>query len=40
MRISDLVIPDWLDEAEVVEHLDDLYHEASGPGQRVTVIEK
>ena len=40
MKVNDLVIPDWLDEAEVVEHLDDHYHEASRPGQRVRVIEK
>ena len=37
-RMCDLVIPDWLDEAGVVEHLDDLYHEAARPGQTVRII--
>ncbi len=38
VRLSELVIPDWLDEHGVVEHLDDLYHEAARPGQTVRVI--
>lgn len=39
-KVSDLVIPDWLDEAEVLVYLDDHYHEASRPGQRVRIVEK
>jgi hypothetical protein len=40
IRLPDLVIPDWLDESEVVQHLDDHYHEAARPGQVVRRVHE
>jgi hypothetical protein len=34
-RVSDVVIPSTLPEDEIATWLDDIYHEFSGPGQRV-----
>ncbi len=39
IKLSDLAIPDWLGESEVVQHLDDLYHEGARPGQTVRLVE-
>jgi hypothetical protein len=39
VRLNDLMIPSWLDEAEIVQYLDDHFHEAARPGQTVKVIE-
>ncbi|WLI88868.1 hypothetical protein Q4S45_19520 [Massilia sp. R2A-15] len=36
--VDDFVIPSTFDEAEIATYLDDLYHELSGPGQRIEVI--
>jgi hypothetical protein len=38
MRLPELVIPPDLDAGEIAEYLDDLYHEASKPGQSVRVL--
>lgn len=39
MRIDDLAIPGEIQTAqEIARYLDDLYHEAAGPGQSVSVI--
>lgn len=37
-RLADLVIPPDLDDGEIAQFLDDLYHEASKPGQSVRVV--
>jgi hypothetical protein len=39
VRLSDLVIPGWLGEADVIQHLDDHFHEAARPGQTVRLVE-
>lgn len=38
MRLPELAIPAHLEEQEIAEFLDDLYHEASKPGQSVRVL--
>lgn len=39
VRINDLAIPGDIQKArEIARYLDDLYHEAAGPGQSVSVI--
>ncbi len=38
MRLPELAIPGHLDASEIPEFLDDLYHEASKPGQSVRVL--
>ena len=35
VRISDVVIPPTFAAEEIATYLDDIYHELSGPGQRV-----
>jgi hypothetical protein len=34
-KVSDLVIPSVLEADEIATYLDDMFHEFSGPGQRV-----
>jgi hypothetical protein len=34
-KVSDLVIPSVLEADEIATYLDDIFHEFSGPGQRV-----
>ncbi|HST02747.1 MAG TPA: hypothetical protein VLJ84_13905 [Usitatibacter sp.] len=40
LRLDDLVIPGWLSEADVIQHLDDHYHEAARPGQVVRLVQE
>jgi hypothetical protein len=37
-RLPELVIPPDLDDGEIAQFLDDLYHEVSKPGQSVRVV--
>ncbi|CAB3880581.1 hypothetical protein LMG26858_03206 [Achromobacter anxifer] len=39
VRVSDLAIPADVSGDELAEYLDDIYHEASGPGDRVARID-
>jgi hypothetical protein len=38
VKVSDVVIPSMFDADEVVTYLDDLFHELSGPGQRIEML--
>jgi predicted HAD superfamily phosphohydrolase len=37
-KLNDVVIPSSLDADEIVTYLDDLFHELSGPGQRIELL--
>ncbi len=38
VRAADLTIPSELSADELAEYLDDVYHELSGPGERIARI--
>ena len=37
-RVDDVVIPSTLEAEEIATYLDDMFHELSGPGQRIEVL--
>lgn len=37
--MHDVVIPSTMEEGEIATYLDDIFHELSGPGQRVVLDE-
>ena len=36
--MHDMVIPSAMEEGEIATYLDDIFHELSGPGQRVEML--
>jgi hypothetical protein len=39
LQVSDAIIPAHFIESEILAYLDDMYHEAARPGERVRRIE-
>jgi hypothetical protein len=37
-RMNDFVIPSTLEADEIATYLDDIFHELSGPGQRIELL--
>jgi hypothetical protein len=38
LKVNDFVIPSTLEAEEIATYLDDIFHELSGPGQRVELL--
>lgn len=38
VKANDLIIPNGLEASEIAIFLDDMFHELSGPGQRVRLL--
>jgi hypothetical protein len=38
LKVNDFVIPSTLEAEEVMTYLDDIFHELSGPGQRIEML--
>jgi hypothetical protein len=37
-KVNDVVIPSTLEAEEIATYLDDVFHELSGPGQRIELL--
>jgi hypothetical protein len=38
VKANDIIIPNTLEASEIATFLDDMFHELSGPGQRVRLL--
>jgi hypothetical protein len=39
MRVTDFATPAWLDESQLPQYLDDIFHESAKPGDAITRID-